>query len=193
MPITYSEIGTGITKFLGRTIINPLTAEDCEELKRSLPASPCKYDLDYTIAQLEAKAQQILRAKGIPLPVSKWVQVRPNGSLCKVDADALEKAPSEGGHYAWSMNYAIDRYGIDSPEGYAAEILFHIEQVHRARQDMELCRPGSAEDWRAVYGSPHEGAVGRCGSLRGEKSSRSAHERKKTERHDEERPTTNRP
>jgi hypothetical protein len=173
MPITYSEIGTGITKFLVRTIINPLTAEDCEELKRSLPASPCKYDLDYTIAQLEAKAQQILRAKGIPLPVSKWVQVRPNGSLCEVDADALEKAPSQGGHYAWSMNYAIDRYGIDSPEGYAAEILFHIEQVHRARQDMELAGLALLRIG-ALYTEAHMKALWEDAALSGEKSRQGA-------------------
>ena len=135
MPITYSEIGTGITKTLARTITNPLTAEDCEELKRHQPASPCKYDFDYTMAQLEARAQQILYAKGVPLPVSKLVQVRPDGSWCEVDADALKKAPSPGDHYASSMIYTFDRYGLDSPEGYAAQILFHIEQVHRAGQD----------------------------------------------------------
>jgi hypothetical protein len=132
MPITYREIGTGITKRTITTITNPLTAEDCEELRRCQPASPCKLDFDYAVAWLEAKLQQILRAKGVPLPVTKRIQVRPDGSWCEVDTDVLKKAPSPEDHYTWSMNFAINRYGIDSPQGYAAQILCHIEQVQQA-------------------------------------------------------------
>jgi hypothetical protein len=49
-----------------------------------------------------------------------------------VDTDVLKKAPSPEDHYTWSMNFAINRYGIDSPQGYAAQILCHIEQVQQA-------------------------------------------------------------
>ena len=171
MPITYSEIGTGITKLPVRTIINPLTAEDCEELRRHQPASPCKYDFDYTIAQLEAKAQQILRAKGVPLPVSKLVQVRLDGSWCEVDADALEKAPSPGDRYAWSMNYAIDRYGIDSPQGMprrSFSILSRYTGRGRTRIAAGLLRIGS------LYTEAHMKALWEDAALSGEKSRRGA-------------------
>jgi hypothetical protein len=175
MPITYSEIGTGITKFPVRTITNPLTAEDCEELRRHQPASPCKYDFDYDIAWLEAKAQQILCAKGVPLPVSKLLQVRPDGSWCEVDADVLEKASSPGDHYAWSMHFTIDRYGIDSPEGYAAQILFHIEQVQRARarQDMQLACLAALTIGK-LYTEAHMKALWEDAALSGEKSRQGA-------------------
>ena len=105
--------------------------------------------------------------------MSKLVQVRLDGSWCEVDADALEKAPSPGDRYAWSMNYAIDRYGIDSPQGYAAEILFHIEQVHRARQDMELAGPALLRIG-SLYTEAHMKALWEDAALSGEKSRQGA-------------------
>jgi hypothetical protein len=175
MPITYSEIGTGITKRPVTTITNPLTAEDCEELRRRQPASSCKLDFDYDIAWVEAKAQQILRAKSVPLPVSKQIQVLPDGSWCEVDADVLEKAPSPGDYYTWSMNFAIDRYGIDSPQGYAARLLFFIEQVRRAqaRQDMERGFT-AALMIGALYTEAHMKELWEDAALSGEKSRQGA-------------------
>jgi hypothetical protein len=125
------------------------------------------------MAQLEAKAQQLLRAKDVPLPISKLVQVLPDGSCCEVDEDALKKDPSPGDHHAWSMNYAIDRYGIDSPEGYAAQILFHIEQVRRAGQNMQLAGLALLR-LGALYKEAHMKALWEDVALSGEKSRQGA-------------------
>jgi hypothetical protein len=142
---------------------------------RHQPASPCKYDFDYDIAWLEAKAQQLLRAKGLPLPVSKLVQVRPNGSWCEVDADALGKVLSPGDRYAWSMNFAIDRYGLDSPEGYAAQILFQIERVQlaQARQDIQFACL-AALTIGELYTEAHMKALWEDAAISGEKSRQGA-------------------
>jgi hypothetical protein len=174
MPITYGEIGSGITKRPVVTITNPLTAEDCEELRRRQPATPCTIDFDYRIVQLEVKAQQILREKGLPLPVSKPVRVLPDGSWCEVDADILEKVPGPGDHYATSLSLATGDC-IDSLQGYAARILFQIEELHRAqaRKDMQLACL-AAGNIRALDTEARMKALWETHALSGEKSQQGA-------------------
>jgi len=116
MPIQYRTIGTGMTQ---REVIDvvPLTPEDFGEIRRLAdPLLFSQHPFDDLMPQLEAWAEDIVQNAALPLPVRKLVCMLPDGSW-------RDRMPGEHVSCTSALQLVEERYGSDSLEWYAVQIL----------------------------------------------------------------------
>jgi hypothetical protein len=134
MPIQHRTIGTGMTQ---REVIDvvPLTPEDFGEIRRLAdPLVISKHPWEDLMAQLEAWAEDIVRNAALPLPVRKLVCVLPDGSW-------RDRMPGENRSCKSALKLVEERYGSDSLEWYAVQILSLLWDVRHYQ---------TGEDWYQV-------------------------------------------
>jgi len=135
MPVTHKMIGTGLTKRPSTHISGPFGEEENAALHRMFKDASQTSTFEGLVAPWEDFCQRVLTQAKLP-PWDKFVRIYANGDW----ADDLPedwdqrwhelRGPGEG---VGDAEYIAElRYGIDSPQWFAARILNSLDLVRRA-------------------------------------------------------------